>query len=65
MPAGGLSAEGKWIGSRSSEYLVPYQALSKLFRGKFLAGVKRLHCQGKLQIPGALAELADWQALEK
>ena len=65
VPAGAISPQGQWIPSPSPKYLLPYQALSKLFRGKFLAGLKRLHRQGELKLPGELAELTDGQALEK
>ncbi len=65
IPGGGLSPEGKWVGSRSSRYLVPHQALSNLFRGKFLAGLKRLHQQGKLALAGDLVALSDRRALQQ
>ena len=65
VPSGALSDTGRWISSRSPTYLFPYQALSKLFRGKFLAGLKRLHRRRELKLPGELAKLQDRRAWEK
>lgn len=50
VTGGGLSADGRrWKGT-SRKYLLPYQVLSELFRGKFMDGLTRLHTQGKLQL---------------
>jgi len=58
VPGGGLSPDGtQWIAS-SQKFFLPVVALSRLFRGKFLAGLKRLHRQGKLQLKDKLAPLA-------
>jgi hypothetical protein len=40
VTAGGLSSVGRWIPARD-DYLVPVNALSKLFRGIFLARIRR------------------------
>ena len=59
VPGGGLSPGGQqWISSHATFFL-PVVALSRLFRGKFLAGLKRLHRQGKLKLADQLAPLAD------
>jgi hypothetical protein len=58
VPGGGLSPDGQWVGSQATFFL-PVGALSLLFRGKFLSGLKRLHRQGKLQLADQLASLAD------
>jgi hypothetical protein len=58
VPGGGPSPSGeRWIKSRHPRhrrkrkpYLVDNQLLSERFRAKFLAGMKRLHRQGKLQL---------------
>lgn len=61
VPGGGLSADGqRWIASRDNFFL-PVKALSRLFRGKFLAGLKRLHHQGKLKLDDKLLPLFDAQ----
>ena len=62
VPGGGLSPDAaRWITPRGADgrYLLPVQVLSRLFRGKFLAGVKNLHLAGELTLGGPLAELAD------
>ena len=43
VSAGGLSAEGQhWVHPKNRAFLVPGFALSKIFRGKFRAGLKKL-----------------------
>jgi len=43
VSAGGLSADGQhWVGAKNPAFLVPGFALSKIFRGKFKAGLKQL-----------------------
>lgn len=43
VSAGGLSADGKaWRPAKNPAFLVPGFALSKIFRGKFRAGLKKL-----------------------
>src|SRR6266446_6340366 len=56
IPAGGLSPDHRrWIRPRYPFFL-PVKVLSRVFRGKFLAGLKRLHhrhqlcCAGPLQV---------------
>jgi hypothetical protein len=59
VPAGGLSLEGdRWVAT-SSRFLLPVRVLSRVFRGKFLAALKQLLLQGKLQFHGSLLQLAD------
>lgn len=58
-PGGGLSSDGnRWIGCRPG-YFLPVRVLSRLFRGKLLAGLKSLHAGGELPCTGALEPLAD------
>lgn len=62
---GGVSLDGmKWVPSRPTFFL-PVKALSRLFRGKFLHGLQRLHSAGKLQLAGALALLTDRKTFAK
>ena len=57
--AGALSDDGsRWV-SAGKEYLFPVRALSKMFRGKFVAGLHRLLDDGKLQLPTSLQGLAN------
>lgn len=41
VTAGGLSADGSWVDSKHSHFLVPVRALSVIFRAKFCAGLKK------------------------
>jgi len=54
VSGGGVALEGQqWV--RTKEYyLFPVQALSRMFRGKFLAGLKALYDEGKLEFHGQL-----------
>ena len=62
VPAGGLSADNKsWIGARN-RFFLPCGVLSRVFRGKFISGLKRAHGEGKLCLPGDLQYLADKKA---
>jgi hypothetical protein len=48
VPGGGLLADGsKWIGCKPGFFL-PVRVLSKVFRGKFIDGLKRARAGGKL-----------------
>jgi hypothetical protein len=59
VPAGGLAPDGtRWIPS-SRRFFLPVAALSRIFRGKFAAGLKQLFLQHKLQFHGSLQSLAD------
>jgi hypothetical protein len=58
VTGGGVALEGtRWVSS-SAHYLFPVQALSVMFRGKFLAGLKALFDAGQLEFHGQLAALA-------
>jgi hypothetical protein len=59
VPAGGLAPDGsRWIPS-SRRFFLPVAALSRIFRGKFAAGLKQLFLQHKLQFHGSLQSLAE------
>src|SRR5215472_2330711 len=59
IPAGGLSPDHRrWIRPRYAFFL-PVKILSRVFRGKFLAGLKRLYRGKKLYCAGPTATLAD------
>lgn len=61
---GGLSADGaQWIPVRRSprsgrEFFLPVRVLSRVFRGKFIAGLKRAFAAGRLAFHGRLAAQA-------
>jgi Putative transposase/Transposase zinc-binding domain len=59
VPAGGFSPDHHhWVRPRYPFFL-PVKVLSRVFRGKFLAGLKRLHRRKKLPCAGPAAALAD------
>lgn len=62
VTGGGPSSDGaRWIACRPG-YLLPVQVLSRLFRGKFLAGLKRLYHAGQLQHDATIADARAFQA---
>jgi hypothetical protein len=62
VPAGGLSPDrGRWIRAREGFFL-PVRVLSRLFRGKYLACLRKAYESGELVFAGALQELAAPQA---
>ena len=59
VPGGGLSPDGtRWVSSRPNFFL-PVRVLSRVFRGKFLAGLRTAFAAGRLRFPGKLASLAE------
>src|SRR5262249_10868257 len=59
IPGGGLSPDhSRWIHAQYSFFL-PIKVLSKVFRGKFVDGLKRIHQQGRLTFAGAIQRMAD------
>src|SRR5215472_8449700 len=57
VPAGGLSLDhARWIRSRS-RFFLSIQVLRRVFRGKFVAGLKSAFQQGQLHLSGDLARL--------
>jgi hypothetical protein len=64
IPAGGLSPDHQhWIHPRYAFFL-PVKVLSRVFRGKFVAGLKAAHQRRKLQFPGSLKPLAQDKAFQ-
>ena len=58
VAGGALGDDGRWIGARRG-FLFPVHALSKLFRGKFLAGLQALFAGKELKLGASTAGLAD------
>ena len=57
VTGGGLAAdESRWIAGRD-DYFLPVPILRRVFRGKFLAGLRAAFKRGKLRFPGDLAPL--------
>lgn len=62
IPVGGLSPDRtQWVRPRY-RFFLPVKVLSRVFRGKFVAGLKRAFRLGRLALPGNLAHLADVSA---
>ena len=58
VPVGGLTETREWIEPKyKSKFLFPVKALSKVFRGKFIEGLKKTYYAGKLVIPYDKQEL--------
>ncbi len=58
IPAGGLSLDhASWINS-SDHFFLPLKVLSRVFRGKFVAGLRQAFQSGGLHFGGTLAPLA-------
>lgn len=64
VAAGALHADGHWVRSRRG-FLFPVQALSQLFRGKFLAALSAAFGRGALNFAGATATLAQASARQR
>jgi hypothetical protein len=59
IPVGGLSPDRThWVHPRYPFFL-PVKVLSRVFRGKFVAGLRRAFRRGQLSFPGRLRDLAD------
>jgi hypothetical protein len=67
VSGGGLSAgANRWISTRRHGFLFPVLAMSKMFRGKYLAALARMRTRGRLRFTGpcaGLAESATWYSL--
>lgn len=49
VPGGGLSPQGKWRAAKGrNKFLFPVKAMSQVFRGKFVAGLRRLEKNGEV-----------------
>ncbi len=58
VSGGALAPDGRWICPRRG-FLFPVKALSQVFRGKFLAGLKRAFDSGALAPGGSTARFTD------
>jgi len=58
IPAGGLSLDHThWVKSQN-RFFLPLKVLSRVFRGKFVAGLRQAFQNGQLSFPGKLTFLA-------
>jgi Putative transposase/Transposase zinc-binding domain len=60
IPAGGISRDhARWVRPRYPAFFLPVKVLGRVFRGKFIAGLKRLYRRKQLRCTGPSAALAD------
>ncbi len=65
VPGGGPSPDGsRWIGCRPGFFL-PVRVLSRVFRGKFLAGLRAAFTSGRLRLAGDPGPLAGREEFER
>ena len=68
IPGGGIAPDGsRWVSCKKGKkhFFLPVKVLSRVFRGKFLALLRRAFQQGKLSFYGKLEGLEDRQAFEQ
>jgi hypothetical protein len=58
---GEVDATPRWMSCRPGFFL-PVRVLSRVYRGKFLAGLRTLHARGKLQMPPLLQAATAFQS---
>jgi len=61
VPGGALKADGQWVAAKRG-FLFPIDALSRVFRGKFVAALKAARQGGNLHVDTPMQEAA-WSAL--
>jgi hypothetical protein len=60
VPAGGLSPDHqRWIRPKHDGFFLPVKVLSRVFRGKFVAALRRAYTRGELDLTGATEPLRD------
>jgi hypothetical protein len=66
VPAGGLSPDhARWVHPKYPSFFLPVKVLSRVFRGKFVAALRRAYDQHELDLAGATEHLRDpaqWHA---
>jgi len=66
VPAGGFSPDRqRWIRPQYAGFFLPVKILSRVFRGKFVAALRRAYERDELDLAGATASLRDptgWRA---
>jgi hypothetical protein len=60
VPAGGLSLDHqRWIHPKHAGFFLPVTVLSRVFRGKFVAAMRRAYTRGELDLAGGTEHLRD------
>jgi len=63
VTGGGLTPEGSWNGPKNDRFLFSVHAVSKIWRSKFIDGLRELRSQDKLQFHGKIqswSQPTDW-----
>ena len=64
--SGGLTDDGQWKEPKNAaKFLFPTRALSRVFRGKFIEGLKKLYYEDKLVVPESMEKLRNPEGYEK
>lgn len=59
VPGGALTRDrARWLPAKRG-FLCPVRALARVFRGKYLAGLRRAFDRGELRVAGSVADLAE------
>ena len=59
VPAGGLSIDhSRWIDAPSKNFFLPKKVLAEVFRGKFVAGLRKAFAKGELRFYGRFGTLS-------
>ncbi len=59
VSGGGLTEDNRWVEAKhKGKFIFPVSALSKVFRGKFVAGLKHAYLKGLLVLPDGLKHLS-------
>jgi hypothetical protein len=65
VSGGGIDADGRWVlAKHQDKFLFPVRALSKVFRGKFIEGLKQAYGKGHLEFPGHLSQYQSPEGFE-
>ena len=66
VTGGALAPDGdRWIPTKRRDFLFPVKALSRVFRGKYLAALQEAYMQDRLQCAGATAPLGDTRTFQR
>jgi hypothetical protein len=66
VTGGALAPDGdRWIPTKRRDFLFPVHALSRVFRGKYLAALHDAYTQGRLQCAGSIAPLGDARTFQR
>jgi len=66
VTGGALASNGdRWMPTKRRDFLFPVHALSRVFRGKYLAALHEAYTQERLQCAGALAPLGDARTFQR